>query len=185
MLPANLNFFILASIILWLLIFVYWIIKSKKQGVLNEIAGLMKLLFSGLILYIPAFVPLQILTYKTILLVQIIGLLIIFLGCIICISAREYLSSNWSGKVIIQEKHNLTKNGPYKIIRHPIYTGVLIMMIGTSIIIGSIINFVWTLFCFLGLYRKSKQEEELLLKEFSETYEQYQKETKMIIPYLL
>jgi protein-S-isoprenylcysteine O-methyltransferase Ste14 len=125
------------------------------------------------------------LSYTPALSFQIIGLSITLFGFVVSVAGREYLSSNWSGKVIIQEKHELIKKGPYKIIRHPIYAGVLVMMIGSSMITGNIFCFIWVIFCFFGLFRKSKQEEELLIKKFGETYKQYIKETKMMIPYIL
>ena len=181
----NIDVFSILSIIIWLLLFVYWIIRSKKRGVLNEIVGLIKLLFSGLILHVPAFFSFNFFTYQSSLAFKIIGFSIILFGLVVSILGREYLSSNWSGKVIIQEKHDLVKKGPYKIIRHPIYSGVIVMMIGSSVIIGNIICFIWLIFCFFGLFKKSKQEEELLVSKFGEDYEQYKKETKMIIPYIL
>ena len=181
----NNDFFIIFSIVLWLAIFIYWVVRSKNQGVLNEITGLVKLLFSGLVLFVPILFPLDFLVYKKFPVTDITGACFTIFGFIVCIVSREYLASNWSGKVKIQEKHNLIKDGPYKIIRHPIYTGVLVMMLGSGIIIGNILDFVWVLFCFFGLYRKSKQEEKLLINEFGQLYEQYKKETKMMIPYLL
>ena len=180
---SNKSIFI--SIILWFIIFVYWVIRSRKQGILNEIFGLSKLLFSGLLLYVPVFFSVDIMSYKPLPLIHIVGLLIIVMGFVVCIAGREYLSSNWSGKVIIQENHELVKNGPYKIIRHPIYSGVLCMMLGSSVILGSVFCFIWAIFCFFGLYRKSKQEEILLEEEFGEAYKLYRKETKMLIPYVL
>ena len=181
----NIDFFELLSIILWLLLFVFWVVKSKKKGFLNEIAGLSKLLLSGLLLHVLIFLNFNYFSYKKFLTIKIIGLGIIALGFFICILARQYLSKNWSGKVAIQKEHSLIINGPYKIIRHPIYSGVLIMMIGSSIIIGNLFCFIWVIFCFMGLYRKSKQEEHLLEKEFGEEYDKYKKGTKMMIPYLL
>ena len=179
------NIFVIFSIVLWLSIFIYWVIKSRDKGILNEIVGLAKLVFSGLILHIPMFLPFKYFTYKKYLVIQIFGLVFIAFGLFICILARQCLSENWSGKVIIQNGHTLIKNGPYKIIRHPIYTGVLVMMLGSSIIVGNIFGFIWVLFCFMGLYRKSKQEEHLLENEFGKDYEEYKKETKMIIPNIL
>jgi protein-S-isoprenylcysteine O-methyltransferase Ste14 len=82
-------------------------------------------------------------------------------------------------------KTYFNKNGPYKIIRHPIYSGVLVMMLGSSIIVRNLFCFIWVLFCIFGLYRKSKQEEKLLEKEFGEIFNEYKKDTKMIIPYIL
>ena len=179
------NFFVFSSMILWLVLFVYWIFRSKSKGILNEIAGLVKLIFSGLVLYVPVFLPLEYFSYKQFTIVGITGLIITLFGFTVCIISREYLSKNWSGKVTIQEKHTLVKNGPYGIIRHPIYAGVLVMMSGSGIITGNLFGFVWVLFCFFGLFRKSKQEEKLLEKEFGEIYEEYKKETKMMIPYIL
>ena len=179
------NIFIFLSIALWLLIFVYWIVKSRNKGILNELAGLTKLLFSGLVLHIPAVLPFKYFTYRQFMGIEVIGLLIVTFGFFICIWARQCLSENWSGKVIIQKEHTLIKKGPYKIIRHPIYSGVLIMMLGSGIIIGNVFDFVWVLFCFIGLYRKSKQEEQLLEKEFGKEYDAYKRETKMIIPNIL
>jgi protein-S-isoprenylcysteine O-methyltransferase len=181
----EIKFFVLVPIIIWLAMFIYWVIRSKSKGIINEIVGLIKLFVSGLVLFIPAFIRFEFLTYKSLLAIQIIGLIIVLSGFIICIIAREYLSKNWSGKVTIQEKHELIEKGPYKIVRHPIYSGVLVMMLGSSIIIGNLIDFIWVFFCLFGLFRKAKQEEKLLLGEFGESFERYKKRTKMLIPYIL
>ena len=181
----NNGVYILLSIFLWFAIFAYWIIRSKAKGILNEIVGLSKLIFSGLILYVPAFLSINHFNYKQFLVTNIIGLIITIFGFVVCVLAREYLSHNWSGKVTIQEKNTLIQSGPYKIIRHPIYSGVLVMMLGSSVIIGNVFDFVWVLFCLFGLLRKSKQEETLLKNEFGEAYIEYSKQTKMIIPYIL
>ena len=181
----EINIFVILSIILWLILFIYWIINSKERGIINEIAGLAKLIISGLVLYIPVFFSIKILAYKQNMVSNAAGLIINFLGFIICITGRKYLSKNWSGKVTLQEKHTLIKNGPYKIIRHPIYSGVLIMMLGSGIIAGNLFGFIWVFFCFFGLFRKSKQEEKLLEQEFGEAYAQYKKETKMLVPFIL
>ena len=181
----NLNIFAALSIFLWLSIFIFWIAKSRNRGLMNEIAGLAKLFFSGLVLHVPAFLPFRQFSYKPFFAVQITGLLTAIFGYIVCILARQYLSENWSGKVMIQKEHTLIERGPYKIIRHPIYSGILVMMLGSSIIIGNLFGFIWTAFCFIGLHRKSKQEEKLLENEFGEMYEEYKKKTKMIVPYVL
>lgn len=179
-------FFITFSIGFWIILFFYWIIEATRtRGIKNEIVGLSKLLISGLVLYIPLLLPNQMLIYQPNFIIRAIGLLISISGYNLCYWSRKELAQNWSGKVAIQENHQLIKSGPYKIIRHPIYSGVLVLMLGTSIIIGSWLAFIWTFFCFFGLYRKGKQEEELLMKEFGEAYNQYRKETKMLIPFVL
>ncbi|MCL2832566.1 MAG: isoprenylcysteine carboxylmethyltransferase family protein [Treponema sp.] len=179
------NPFIVISILLWIAVFVYWLIRSQKQGIMNEIAGLIKLALSGLIIFIPVIFLSVLYLYKPLFLLNIIGTGIVAFGFILCIVSREYLAQNWSGKVVIQAEHTLVQNGPYKILRHPIYSGVLIMMLGSSLLAGNLLGFVWFVFSFFGLYRKSKQEEELLITKFGDSYEQYKKSTSMIIPKIL
>jgi protein-S-isoprenylcysteine O-methyltransferase Ste14 len=179
------NIFVLIALGIWLIMAIYWVLKSKKNGILNEVIGLIKIIGSGLVVFLPAILNIKFLTYIPVFPIQIIGLLIVVFGFIICILAREYLSINWSGKIMLQERHALIQNGPYKIIRHPIYSGLLVMMLGSSIIIGNLIDFIWVFFCLFGLFRKAKQEEKLLSGEFGESFEQYKNKTKMLIPYIL
>jgi protein-S-isoprenylcysteine O-methyltransferase Ste14 len=176
---------IIFSLIFWLILTVYWVIRSKNRGIFNEIVGTIKLIMSGVILYVSLLFDTQFLSYTPTLIVQILSLVTLALGLIFCIISRECLASNWSAKIVIQDKHTLVQQGPYKIVRHPIYFGVLVMMLGTSMLIGFLIGFVWVLFCFWGLFLKARKEEELLLKKFGEKYLHYQKMTKMIIPFML
>ena len=47
-------------------------------------------------------------------------------------------SSNWSGVVTLKEGHELIRTGPYRTIRHPIYTGILLALVGTSLTVGEV-----------------------------------------------
>jgi protein-S-isoprenylcysteine O-methyltransferase Ste14 len=105
------------------------------------------------------------------------------LGLILVIQARRALGQNWSSEVVIQEKHELIERGPYAYIRHPIYSGLLLMLMGTALYFGRkawIIDFVC---CFVGIYFKSQMEERLLAKTFP-AYSEYKRRTKAMIPFI-
>ena len=173
------------SVILWGFLAFYWIIRAKERGVGNEIVGLLKLILSGVIIYLPLIFSIVRFSYERSMFVSVIGLIMVVLGCIVCIVGREKLAGNWSGKVAIHSGHQLVQNGIYGVIRHPIYAGILVMMFGVSMIIGNIFGFIWTALCFFGLFRKSKQEETVLYEKFGTEYAEYLKKTKMFIPFLL
>jgi protein-S-isoprenylcysteine O-methyltransferase Ste14 len=86
------------------------------------------------------------------------------------IRSRQLLGKNWSGNVILQKEHSLTTEGLYKIVRHPIYSGGLLAMLGSAIVLGQIFGFAWIVFSTLGLTRKIKQEEKLLEEKFPIEY---------------
>ena len=103
------------------------------------------------------------------------------IGLILVIQARRALGQNWSSEVVIQEKHELIERGPYAYIRHPLYSGILLMLMGLALYYGRkawIIIFVCSLF---GFYFKSQMEERLLAKTFP-AYSEYKRRTKALIP---
>ena len=81
--------------------------------------------------------------------------------------------------------HELVEKGPYSVVRHPIYTGMLIMVLGTAIVAGALAQIVAIVFVFVGFWIKMKQEEALLVTHFPNEYPAYQKRTKRIIPFVL
>jgi protein-S-isoprenylcysteine O-methyltransferase Ste14 len=106
-------------------------------------------------------------------------------GLGLAIWARAILGRNWSGVVTLKEEHELIERGPYRIVRHPIYTGMLAMFAGTAIAIGYFGGFVGLLLVFISFWMKLKREEDLMLKEFPEKYSAYQRRVKRIIPFLV
>jgi protein-S-isoprenylcysteine O-methyltransferase Ste14 len=102
-------------------------------------------------------------------------------GLILVIQSRRALGRNWSSEVVIQEKHELIENGPYAYIRHPMYTGLLLMLMGAALYYGRKIWIIIFVCCFFGLYFKSQMEERLLAKTFP-AYSAYKLRTKALIP---
>ena len=114
-----------------------------------------------------------------------IGGAICLLGLIIAIWARHTLGRNWSATVTYKQDHELMQTGPYAYVRHPIYTGILTMLLGTAIVYGAVAGFLALLVCVIGLSYKWRIEEALMTEHFPETYPAYKKRVKAIIPYVL
>ena len=114
--------------------------------------------------------------------ITIIGLLLTLGGLIFAVWARIALGANWSGTVTIKSGHNLIRRGPYRWIRHPIYTGILLSFLGTILLQGEVRAFVAFAFVLLALYRKAKREERFLSDEFGENFAEHAKQTGMFLP---
>jgi protein-S-isoprenylcysteine O-methyltransferase Ste14 len=115
---------------------------------------------------------------------RIISDVIVLTGLIIALWARTVLGGNWSGSPTFRENHELIERGPYRFVRHPIYTGILLMILGTAIISGRTTPFLALIICFLIYWQRLRQEEVLLTKHFPETYPAYKSRTKALIPFL-
>ena len=108
-------------------------------------------------------------------------------GFAVAIWARTILGRNWSGIATVKENHELICRGPYKIVRHPIYTGLVLAVLGTFIAawptVGGVILVVAMI---LALWIKAQQEEKLMRGQFPEAYPAYRKRVRSgIIPFLL
>jgi protein-S-isoprenylcysteine O-methyltransferase Ste14 len=79
----------------------------------------------------------------------------------------------------------LVTNGIYGYIRHPIYTGVLLMALGTLIFSQTLLMLLFFLFMLIFFIFKLTQEEKLLTKHFSKEYPEYKKHTKALIPFIV
>lgn len=181
--------YILATLLLWVVLILYWIISAitrSRTDLRTEFVPLLKLVASALIVYLP------LLTGKWLALgfyypnrwTNIIGLTVCALGVALAIWARRTLGRNWSGRVMVQQEHHLIEEGPYRFIRHPIYAGVLLSMLGSALVVGCVFSFAYLLLSVFGLFRKSRQEETLLTRQFPDNYPGYMQRTKMFIPYL-
>ena len=102
-----------------------------------------------------------------------------------CLWARVVLGRNWSGTVTLKEGHELIVRGPYRLVRHPIYTGLLTMLIATAIQQGHIAGMIGLVLVFVSLWIKLSEEEELMLKQFPDQYVAYQRQVRRIIPFVL
>ena len=93
------------------------------------------------------------------------------------------MGRNWSGIVTVKEDHALVRTGPYRVVRHPIYTGLLLALIGTAAAIGEWRGVLSVIFVLIGFLWKIRVEEERMNANFPE-YAQYRRQTAALIPLL-
>jgi len=111
-----------------------------------------------------------------------IGLVVTIAGLALAVWARAALGGNWSGTVQFKEDHTLVERGPYAVVRHPIYTAILLMFLGTAIANGTLGALVAVPLAVVSFIVKARQEEELLQRHFPDAYAAYRTRTRMIVP---
>jgi protein-S-isoprenylcysteine O-methyltransferase Ste14 len=108
------------------------------------------------------------------------------IGLLITLCARRALGTNWSANVVFKERHELIEGGPYRFVRHPIYSGVLLMLFGTMLVWGRLVGVVAFVVIIAGLSVKASLEERLLMSHFPEAYAQYRRRVRAaIIPFVI
>ena len=113
-----------------------------------------------------------------------IGLAIFVLGLALAVWARVYLGRNWGMPMSQKADPELVTTGPYRRIRHPIYSGIILAMVGTAIAV----SLYWLIaVAVLGAYFlfSAVVEERTMAKLFPAAYPPYKRATKMLIPYVL
>ncbi|MBV9180777.1 MAG: isoprenylcysteine carboxylmethyltransferase family protein [Acidobacteria bacterium] len=113
-----------------------------------------------------------------------VGLLLTAAGIALAIWARMYLGTNWSSAVSIKVGHELVRTGPYAWVRHPIYSGLLIALLGTAIERGKTIGLLAIVLFWLGFWIKSRMEERFMRNTFGQEYDAYSQATGGLIPRL-
>jgi|SRR5215475_8033978 len=176
---------------LWLTWLAYWMVAARNAKTdsrtepLRSRAAHLVPLWAGVALLLyrhgkPAFlfarfVPDGPIAYWT-------GALLVAAGLAFSSWARQHLGGNWSGSVTLKQDHELIRTGPYAIVRHPIYSGLLTALLGTAIIIGqwrAIIGLVLIAAAFL---RRVCIEERLMREIFADQHARYRAEVPALIP---
>lgn len=114
-----------------------------------------------------------------------IAAVVVILGLVIALWARAVLSGNWSANVTFKAGHELIERGPYRSVRHPIYSGLLLMVLGTAILAGRVGLFVLFVILFVGFWIKLRAEERLLTRHFPDAYPAYRRRVKALVPFVL
>jgi len=113
------------------------------------------------------------------------GLALTIAGVAVAVWARVILGSNWSALVTIKQDHQIIRRGPYAVVRHPIYSGGLLALLGTAIAFGELRGFAGFTLVFIAWWMKSRLEESFLEKQFGVDYAKYKREVKGLIPFVL
>jgi len=110
------------------------------------------------------------------------GIALTFVGAAVAIWARYSLGQYWSGRVTLKVDHQLIRFGPYAHVRHPIYSGLLLAMAGTALVIGEWRAAVGVLLAIVEFSRKAVKEESLLATEFGDQYREYRRQAGFLTP---
>jgi protein-S-isoprenylcysteine O-methyltransferase Ste14 len=185
------NFSTIISVF-WIIFIAYWLVSAigvkknvKRSGAWARSAGI-RLVFIIIILvffsvlyrgynYNNIFIPSPA--------VQVIGVALSALGIAFAIWARVHLGRDWSGIPSMKEGHELVTSGPYRFVRHPIYTGILLAIFGSALVGGVFWIIVFIVSCVTFLYR-IPVEEGFMMQLFPNTYPDYKKRTKALIPFV-
>jgi protein-S-isoprenylcysteine O-methyltransferase Ste14 len=113
-----------------------------------------------------------------------IAVALIVAGLSFSVWARRSLGSNWSGAVTVKVDHQLVQSGPYRRVRHPIYTGLLVAIFGSGLAAGRLYGTIGFILISVSLVVKLRVEERWMAAEFAERYEQYRRSSWALIPFV-
>jgi protein-S-isoprenylcysteine O-methyltransferase Ste14 len=177
----------------WISFVAYWIIRARGAKATAERqsswSGLAHRIPLGLSYYLMAAwylpPPLGLSITSQVNWMPAIGASICVLGLFFTLWARRTLAGNWSSLVTLKQGHELIRHGPYQFVRHPIYTGLLTMCLGTAIEIGRFRGWLALPLMAAALWIKLKQEESFMLRHFPDEYQNFRKQVKALVPFVI
>jgi protein-S-isoprenylcysteine O-methyltransferase Ste14 len=174
---------------LWLLWALYWLVASfggktvrRRESVASRIAHLGPLALAALLLVLPMGPPLGARFLPDSALASWLGAGLTAAGLGFAAWARVHIAGNWSGTVTLKEDHELVRSGPYRWVRHPIYSGLLLAFAGSGLATGEWRGALAWLIALLALWRKSRLEERWLAEQFGADYARYRREVAALVP---
>jgi protein-S-isoprenylcysteine O-methyltransferase Ste14 len=114
---------------------------------------------------------------------SVIGLVLFGMGLLFAVWARVHLGSNWGTPMTQKQDPELVTSGPYRLVRHPIYSGILLAGVGTSVALGWRILVVFGLSAIYFVYAATI-EERFLTEQFPDAYPPYKRSSKMLVPFV-
>lgn len=116
--------------------------------------------------------------------IALAGLGITVCGIALSIWARLTLGENWSASATVKQDHTLIVRGPYHAVRHPIYTGFLVALLGSALQRGLLRSFLAVIICAVALWIKVAVEEDFMVQRFGQEYLRYRREVSALVPFL-
>jgi protein-S-isoprenylcysteine O-methyltransferase Ste14 len=112
-----------------------------------------------------------------------VAALVTAMGLLFTAWARVHLGRNWSGTVAIKQGHDLITSGPYALVRHPIYTGLLVAFIGSAMARGEWRGVLAVVVAWAALWRKLRLEQRWMAERFGQQYEAYSRRVPALVPF--
>jgi protein-S-isoprenylcysteine O-methyltransferase Ste14 len=174
----------LAVSILWIAFGLYWLVsaigvKRGSRGWKNRPP--VYLVIVGVVL-LRSYKPGSLATHGAAL--HAVGATLLVSGLAVSVWARIFLGRNWGMPMTRKEEPELITSGPYRYVRHPIYSGILLALVGTALAT----NLYWLIVLgVMGPYfiHSARVEERLMIATFPTAYRSYRANTKMLVPFLL
>ena len=176
----NPSIFIWIVYALWLILMAYLIVsaisakRDTQQHALQSVGLMLAIVAAFLLPYLPMF---RFLNFAP------VGPALSVAGMAYFVWARQHLGSNWSQTVSVKEGHELVSSGPYRHIRHPMYTGGLVACIGAAIVCGGAWIFLLVVLGAIFLWRVGA-EDKLMEQQFPNEYPDYKRRTNALIPFV-
>jgi len=182
-------------IICWTVFFLYWLVSAffVKQSATKadwRFAIIWRAIVAVLVIIFFRFNRaiaisfFSFLFFRSFLSYVIAGTVLTVLGLIIALWARIFLGRNWSNYDTYKKEHELITAGPYRFLRHPIYSGAILMLIGTFLYYGVLIILIILAIATLFVVWRIWHEEKTMIKLFGKKYTDYMKRTKRLIPWI-
>jgi protein-S-isoprenylcysteine O-methyltransferase Ste14 len=114
--------------------------------------------------------------------IQWAGVALTSIGVAVAVWARRTLGEFWSARVTLKEEHRLIRSGPYRFVRHPIYTGMFLAAAGTAVVVGEWRGVLALVLMLITHSRKALREEKMLTQEFGDEYAAYRQSTGFLFP---
>ena len=111
-----------------------------------------------------------------------IGVAMVALGLGYAVQARRHLGANWSSTITLKQAHSLIRSGPYRHVRHPIYTGILLACVGSALTLAEWRGLLAVLLIAVALIFKLRREERWMLERFGNDYAEYRKTSWALLP---
>jgi protein-S-isoprenylcysteine O-methyltransferase Ste14 len=171
---------------IWVVFSIYWEIEARnaardKSGESSASRGLHLFIVNAALLLL--FIPVPGLNGRYLpAVITPLGLAIQICGVLLAVWARRHLGRNWSGRVTLKVDHELVRTGPYRCVRHPIYTALLAMYAGSAIVSGEWHALVGFVLVPLAYWRKIRIEEANLASAFGAGWEDYRRSTPALVP---
>jgi len=177
---------------LWLLWLVYWFIAGRNvkatrrhESLASRAGHIVPVIVGAMFLWLPRF-PGDFLDGRILselnANLNLVGAGIVAAGLAFSAWARVHLGRNWSGTVTLKQDHELVRDGPYRYVRHPIYTGLLLAFIGCAVARNEWRGVLAIAIIYAGFWRKLKLEERWMTEQFGDEYRRYIAEVPALVP---
>lgn len=177
----------------WLIFLAYWIYSAQKlKAIKQREPGAERIIYivimaSAYTLLFSDGLPLGLLDTRFApdsTWLGVLGVVLSALGVGLAIWARKHLGENWSATVTLKTDHELIRSGPYRRIRHPIYSGMLLGIVGVVLALGKVRGLLAFAVILVSFYFKSRKEERFLSAEFGSAFAEHTRKTGMFLPRL-